>query len=174
MRGKVLLPPYALPRFGITPAYAGKRSSFISSTNGCRDHPRVCGEKDLPAACTIWLMGSPPRMRGKASLIGVTLIAPGITPAYAGKRDSLCRLLSLLWDHPRVCGEKFHVFSVSMFYSGSPPRMRGKGNDCCTGRRLAGITPAYAGKRAMDALPSFPAGDHPRVCGEKSLTDSPQ
>ncbi len=32
-----------------------------------RDHPRVCGEKLTAARTTVENIGSPPRMRGKAS-----------------------------------------------------------------------------------------------------------
>ena len=30
----------------------------------------------------------------------------GITPACAGKSKILCNVIYLVWDHPRVCGEK--------------------------------------------------------------------
>ena len=50
----------------ITPAYAGKsRSGFCGCGSG-RDHPRVCGEKPFPLPSRRPLLGSPPRMRGKA------------------------------------------------------------------------------------------------------------
>ena len=50
---------------------------------------------------------------------------------------------------------------------GSPPRMRGKA--AIPARRVpaAGITPAYAGKRAEEAEEDKMSWDHPRVCGEK-------
>ena len=32
------------------------------------------------------------------------------------------------------------------------------------------ITPAYAGKRRLSHLPEKPVWDHPRLCGEKTLT----
>ena len=32
---------------GITPAYAGKSSAFVCDFGLCKDHPRLCGEKDL-------------------------------------------------------------------------------------------------------------------------------
>ena len=52
---------------------------------------------------------------------------------------------------------------------GSPPRMRGKGNQDVNGPSNAGITPAYAGK-SMPKIPDNAAGqDHPRVCGEKAI-----
>ena len=52
-------------------------------------------------------------------------------------------------DHPRVCGEKSHVFVVYCF--------------SCS----LWITPAYAGKRNRRFLTVEAEQDHPRVCGEK-------
>ena len=50
--------------------------------------------------------------------------------------------------------------------------MRGKVHTSHQRTRQAGITPAYAGKSGPcpDRVP--PAGDHPRVCGEKSQSTS--
>ena len=51
---------------GIIPAYAGK--SYLNSTfyNLIEDHPRVCGEKKVEPVFVIAVVGSSPRMRGKA------------------------------------------------------------------------------------------------------------
>ena len=70
------------------------------------DHPRMCGEKSLVMRWMSRSMGSPPRMRGKAAdaLAQHTLL--GITPAYAGKSGFFRLLHCIVWDHPRVCGEK--------------------------------------------------------------------
>ena len=51
--------------------------------------------------------------------------------------------------------------------SGSPPRMRGKGQDREPHDALLRITPAYAGKSFPHHLVADPWRDHPRVCGEK-------
>ena len=74
---------------------------------------------------------------------------------------------ALLWDHPRVCGEKGIARDVVTQREGSPPRVRGKeiitGDDAYITR----ITPACAGKSAARRrIPSI-YWDHPRVCGEK-------
>ena len=50
---------------GITPAYAGKSISQWHRPYVCKDHPRLCGEKDRVKHCGSMLMGSPPPMRGK-------------------------------------------------------------------------------------------------------------
>ena len=46
--------------------------------------------------------------------------------------------------------------------------MRGKVATAIVLCALAGITPAYAGKSALDDLMQYLRGDHPRVCGEKA------
>ena len=66
-----------------------------------------------------------------------------------------------------MCGEKAGLAPVTARARGSPPRVRGKGNDRKPGRRAAGITPACAGKSKLPLLDYSPAWDHPRVCGEK-------
>ncbi len=53
---------------------------------------------------------------------------------------------ALLWDHPRVCGEKGIARDVVTQREGSPPRVRGKVL-LLTGANLRHrITPACAGK----------------------------
>ena len=90
---------------------------------------------------------SPPRMRGKELGFHIVAVKIGITPACAGKRRCPRFRPGKTRDHPRVCGEKFYVDEVLPGDTGSPPRMRGKGQ---ARREIVvelGITPAYAGKR---------------------------
>ena len=69
----------------ITPAYAGKSKSLPSLHIGSRDHPRVCGEKPQNQKTPPQLIGSPPRVRGKALHFNPHRTGFGITPACAGK-----------------------------------------------------------------------------------------
>ena len=127
----------------------------------------MCGEKESIGKSLNALIGSPPRVRGKAMEKKLFLWTGRITPACAGKRFSITVIRLLSWDHPRVCGEK-HARKVSPNHKqGSPPRVRGKDYlviVCCV---PAGITPACAGKSVSDLLSSVTVKDHPRVCGEK-------
>ena len=116
------------------------------------------------------LMGSPPRMRGKVMRKEILRIIHGITPAYAGKREGPKNAQSKVGDHPRVCGEKCIPLTRGHGRQGSPPRMRGKVQLGEIDLQDIWITPAYAGKSGPcpDRVP--PAGDHPRVCGEKAYS----
>ena len=109
-------------------------------------------------------------MRGKdaAQFFNQSLFR--ITPAYAGKSHQLHKLFKLHRDHPRLCGEKLELY-VDLFHDkGSPPPMRGKVikiiQTSCSWR----ITPAYAGKSLLEQEIYDTNTDHPRLCGEKSLT----
>ena len=91
----------------ITPAYAGKSKKLQFYRIRQRDHPRLCGEKAFLKTADTLKWGSPPPMRGKAAIAGLVAAFVGITPAYAGKRES--------------------AKNGSGTQVGSPPPMRGKG-----------------------------------------------
>ena len=153
----------------ITPAYAGKSALKSRKWWWNRDHPRVCGEKDLLRDFQHKAVGSPPRMRGKGDGPNGPHVRTGITPAYAGKRAAVVSYTRNTEDHPRVCGEKHSPRKKRLSQTGSPPRMRGKGCASSWCACTAGITPAYAGKSRSASVASFALRDHPRVCGEKPI-----
>ena len=107
-------------------------------------------------------------MRGKVHCSTRVSIHHGITPAYAGKSSPIQCYIRNRGDHPRVCGEKTGILRVNSYNAGSPPRMRGKVPSSGSSKWYWGITPAYAGKRECPTEGAPAAGDHPRVCGEKS------
>ena len=126
MRGKGYGATIGEDGMRITPAYTGKSSFGLPSQTFTGDHPRVCGEKSHCVLSLYVVLGSPPRMRGKAPCWALRHITDGITPAYAGKRLMVTSHSARTWDHPRVCGEKWCVVAVLQIKQGSPPRMRGK------------------------------------------------
>ena len=83
---KILLFHILAHNIWITPAYAGKSSLPPWQRRGSGDHPRVCGEKTSKKWKVCPILGSPPRMRGKASAEAQHAPLQWITPAYAGKR----------------------------------------------------------------------------------------
>ena len=87
-------------------------------------------------------------MRGKLFSAFADDAVMGITPADAGKTQSLTKVKSFTKDHPRGCGENMSTASHAVGFPGSPPRMRGKllyQSGAIMSRR---ITPADAGKTA--------------------------
>ena len=106
-------------------------------------------------------------MRGKGRVRHAVHRFVGITPACAGKRCQLVHAYDDGWDHPRVCGEKQKKSPTGLVTRGSPPHVRGKGADEQGVGGVAGITPAYAGKRVRCSQQALPCTDHPRMCGEK-------
>ena len=74
----------------------------------------------------IFLLGSPPPMRGKVAEGIRDGSGERITPAYAGKRLCIFTAAKSLRDHPRLCGEKKMIQQLYRFLYGSPPPMRGK------------------------------------------------
>ena len=89
MRGKAASGCLSALVCRITPAYAGKSPAKSGSGSVQRDHPRVCGEKIHQLLPCRGARGSPPRMRGKVHVRPTRSLQRGITPAYAGKRESL-------------------------------------------------------------------------------------
>ena len=106
MRGKVTGVFQHVQFIGITPAYAGKSHLYGIITVEVRDHPRLCGEKQIWEINADHILGSPPPMRGKGIVSAFTTLVTGITPAYAGKSPILSNVHEVSQDHPRLCGEK--------------------------------------------------------------------
>ena len=147
MRGKDEVVKWELHDDRITPAYAGKRINRRGRCWKCRDHPRLCGEKRSGGSTSSFVKGSPPPMRGKAAHYTGGSIECRITPAYAGKRQQSASFSVRCQDHPRLCGEKFLSALWKIFWTGSPPPMRGKDGAAVKKEIKKRITPAYAGKR---------------------------
>ena len=167
MRGKAVEMKLAGTVHGITPACAGKSDPCNRSGAHRRDHPRMCGEKNQNLEWADSVLGSPPRVQGKATVFPQQPKAGGITPAHAGKNPKIMCYYYAAGDHPRVCGEKCSCIAFVRQLPGSPPRMRGKGIPCSRGKAADRITPACAGKRAARMLRKWTRRGHPRVCGEK-------
>ena len=132
-----------------------------------RDHPRMGGEKDKFSETLVPEMGSPPRRRGKEQGAGGRMAAHGITPAWAGKRQTAAMPRTMTRVHPRMGREKTMYFEDKYFCRGSPPRGRGKAEQQAYEQLQSGITPAQAGKSRPSPASEMPTKDYPRVGGEK-------
>ena len=146
-RGKAAGAPVGRLAVGITPAWAGKRSTPPHG-GWCRhNHPRMGGEKMPFALVTAPESGSPPHGRGKVNTVTNSVPSVRITPAWAGKSVCQCFGAVVLQDHPRMGGEKPADSRPKTIRQGSPPHGRGKVCFICDIFNRFGITPAWAGKR---------------------------
>ena len=166
VRGKLLAVRLSPVLFRITPAGAGKTLKYILLCPKWWDHPRRCGENKDPELLLMYILGSPPQVRGKHGTMDAKTLDRGITPAGAGKTHLLDQFHFYLRDHPRRCGENLSAFTRKNRSGGSPPQVRGKhphlGGFFCAHR----ITPAGAGKTRQAQPSCLPRRDHPRRCGE--------
>ena len=151
---------------GITPADAGKTNARRLSRKTCQDHPRGCGENCPTQRVFSFGLGSPPRMRGKLTIICSGVNSSGITPADAGKTQVILPSSVRKRDHPRGCGENRQDDELREKEIGSPPRMRGKHVAAAQVKPRCRITPADAGKTLSDLWGGIKNLDHPRGCGE--------
>ena len=132
-------------KVGITPACAGNTWHALFFTWKILDHPRVCGEHEVMVLLGLYLLGSPPRVRGTLYPQLTMLNGSRITPACAGNTVAMASIRLGYKDHPRVCGEHIVQNDNVAAREGSPPRVRGT---LCRIRLFVvycGITPACAG-----------------------------
>ena len=128
MRGKGYTTAAESEENRITPAYAGKRWEGLKMAQDFEDHPRLCGEKQLP------------ERHGQGWL--------RITPAYAGKSLYNTSNAICIQDHPRLCGEKTTRRPVAEPVAGSPPPMRGKGHGAAARPPTPRDHPRLCGEKA--------------------------
>ena len=155
-------------REGITPAHAGNRKYIRRMNTADRDHPRTCGEQSARKTEWNFSRGSPPHMRGTGQSPKAAASDNRITPAHAGNSISPARRSWSPWDHPRTCGEQPGRLHGHLFYIGSPPHMRGTGEDIAYFTSPVGITPAHAGNSLVQNNFKTTSRDHPRTCGEQT------
>ena len=110
-------------------------------------------------------------MRGKHCDAVSCVDSHRITPAGAGKTQSLHRTTCTASDHPRRCGENAFWRVFYLFRAGSPPQVRGKPVAKMSSFTSTRITPAGAGKTISAACRTREPWDHPRRCGENIVRE---
>ena len=157
-----------MPYGGIIPACAGNTGRPHSPLAATGDHPRVCGEHELPELRQAAIRGSSPRVRGTPSGNVVAQRSTGIIPACAGNTSPEPPATCSPRDHPRVCGEHVAVYVPVVPFGGSSPRVRGTQRMCFVCDTRLSIIPACAGNTRREGRSVRRSRDHPRVCGEHS------
>ena len=87
MRGALARPIFAVQRDGIIPADAGSTWLSYLFCNISQDHPRGCGEHQVPLPVLVVFTGSSPRMRGAQSGRHQAGVWLRIIPADAGSTN---------------------------------------------------------------------------------------
>ena len=105
-------------------------------------------------------------MRGKPAISCPNFSCIRITPAGAGKTNTVAVTRTVKRDHPRRCGENATLPAAVLSPQGSPPQVRGKLVRKNHRHLQERITPAGAGKTSLPHSCGITALDHPRRCGE--------
>ena len=167
MRGTVWCIAITWKSHRITPARAGNSGITSGYRSNIEDHPRACGEQIIFLLYLLFLLGSPPRVRGTEADRVREYRLQRITPARAGNRSHPASCSDLPWDHPRACGEQPDARLCRRDHYGSPPRVRGTGDPRGPIGRRGRITPARAGNSQIIQRGICAQKDHPRACGEQ-------
>ena len=151
---------------GITPAFAGRTYFFADSVYISQDHPRMCGKDYLLLNNLARNIGSPPHVREGLQETVEEVAETGITPACAGRTQTMKMPTRLFQDHPRMCGKDSEGRFKASAELGSPPHVREGPFLFLLLQRSSRITPACAGRTQVAETNFGKNEDHPRMCGK--------
>ncbi len=109
------------------PTHVGKRETPLSKSSFVSVQPHACGEKAFATPGTEDSDGSTPRMWGKERYILSDHYLTRFNPTHVGKSLGRIPFWKNLPVQPHACGEKTCHFRQRKPFSGSTPRMWGKG-----------------------------------------------
>ncbi len=155
-----------LRRQGTTPARAGKTDVGSGTGGRAGDYPRASGEDGVSQPVGAYLLGLPPRERGRRPLYLRRARQPGTTPARAGKTRAEVGPSRRRRDYPRASGEDSATVMSKLLVWGLPPRERGRPLGGFVHGHDEGTTPARAGKTRGHGRSGLSGGDYPRASGE--------
>ena len=130
----------------ITPAYAGRILNLYVMVTHSEDHPRIRGKNCCCSGQKYWNWGSPPHTREEYALGSSLSQNLGITPAYAGRIQTIVMPIQSPEDHPRIRGKNLVLLMFVKMKVGSPPHTREELVVSRPGHSDYWITPAYAGR----------------------------
>ena len=145
-RGRLQSTPWQNPNTRITPACAGKTAQRTLAKLHLKDHPRMRGEDSVAKSARLCIWGSPPHARGRPARRRTRAFANWITPACAGKTETMASMTNGAKDHPRMRGEDCPLWHSPHVTHGSPPHARGRPKHVYDQYVRDRITPACAGK----------------------------
>ena len=130
----------------------------------------MCGEHFIISARGLGKTGSSPHVRGALMPDQTDVRQSGIIPACAGSTTAPSEPKPAPRDHPRMCGEHDASEAEEPSSLGSSPHVRGAPAQIDGHVVHVGIIPACAGSTSMSAAYLSLSRDHPRMCGEHTLT----
>ena len=173
VRERLFLLHFLLRTLRITPACAGTTPFVSEQLRITQDHPRLCGN-DIHCSCRFFCnLGSPPLVRERPTAYARQTPCSGITPACAGTTFVGGRRHFFRQDHPRLCGNDAVQGDTGRVLEGSPPLVRERLLVCSFFPPPFGITPACAGTTQVEQKRSILPWDHPRLCGNDELNQTP-
>ena len=104
-RGRPLYTSTRPSNLRLTPACAGKTTTYLLGQNAIEAHPRLRGEDPISLPSVSSVVGSPPLARGRRYQNVIALVKSRLTPACAGKTLPLPNLSMSPQAHPRLRGE---------------------------------------------------------------------
>ena len=126
----------------------------------------MCGEHSTGKVTCPTSTRSSPHVRGAQTEVLCLGGDGGIIPACAGSTVPGNRLVGVVGDHPRMCGEHEEAPHGTVAFVGSSPHVRGALYVNGSLMPILGIIPACAGSTDNGFHYSTLPGDHPRMCGE--------
>ena len=157
-----------LPRGGVIWFIPGRAGSAHGSSLGRHPisvHPRSCGVFYLPMALFIFLIGSPPEVRGLPSRFLEQSSFSWFTPGRAGSAFQWTLIEPIFAVHPGSCGVWVTWKGWQSSRPGSPPVVRGLLNLLPVFLVCERFTPGRAGSVTGPMEDPMPKKVHPRSCG---------
>ena len=150
------------------PTCVGKTFSDQAGQSCISEHPHVCGENHLQTKFLLFLQGTSPRVWGKLRDRFNWLGVLRNIPTCVGKTSRRTFSLTVLPEHPHVCGENQRQSSRCLPFPGTSPRVWGKHIIltflCVFVRNI----PTCVGKTSCRWTSQKQDSEHPHVCGENS------
>ena len=106
-------------------------------------------------------------MRGTAREFFISQTPDRFIPAHAGNRIKDTYGSDSGPVHPRACGEQLLSVWVTLYHSGSSPRMRGTEENMADANNKDRFIPAHAGNSQHRGTTWTKQPVHPRACGEQ-------
>ena len=129
----------------------------------------MCGEHPPSCSMLIVELGSSPHVRGALRAGVCRNVGHGIIPACAGSTKKTHTPITLIRDHPRMCGEHVNIKLTIQRPQGSSPHVRGAHENGVIHNAELGIIPACAGSTGYCIFHYCSFRDHPRMCGEHGV-----